>query len=358
VGRTIKKAGIVAGTLTLLVGCQNVGPLAIDAGRDRYNSAIQSTAKVQTLANIIRVANHDSTSFVDVTEIAATTTLTGTAGGNVSGIGSRPGTFGTLGSVTSGVTYTEAPIIRYAPLTGQGLVSQMVRPLTADAIESLITSSWPTVAVLDLVALTISPDQESSFAALNIISLLAKDYSVMLAAGKSELTSAENPTAPRPASQDTNSNASRVPANDALIIFRRPPNPAASRDPAVSLASNPRRTSQLWELLSSIYKGTQKNSAKSIELRMAQVPPAKMLKEPLITTGVPLLKTYSGIGILKNETEQPSPKIRFVPRALYNEIKSQPWNKKAGELSICCYQTKKIGTTTHNTDGWALSTRK
>jgi len=334
VGRTIKKAGIVAGTLTPLVGCQNVGPLAIDAGRDRYNSAIQSTAKVQTLANIIRVANHDSTSFVDVTEIAATTTLTGTAGGNVSGIGSRPGTFGTLGSVTSGVTYTEAPIIRYAPLTGQGLVSQMVRPLTADAIESLITSSWPTVAVLDLVALTISPDQESSFAALNIISLLAKDYSVMLAAGKSELTSAENPTAPRPASQDTNSNASRVPANDALIIFRRPPNPAASRDPAVSLASNPRRTSQLWELLSSIYKGTQKNSAKSIELRMAQVPPAKMLKEPLITTGVPLLKTYSGIGILKNETEQPSPKIRFVPRALYNEIKSQPWNKKAGELGF------------------------
>src|SRR5258708_34002577 len=67
---------------------------------------------------------------------------------------------------------------------------------------------------------------------------------------------------------------------------------------------------------------------------MGKVTPGKMLKEPLITTGVPLLKTYSGIGILKNETEQPSPKIRFVPRALNNEIKSQPWNKKAGELGF------------------------
>jgi hypothetical protein len=42
------------------------------------------------LANILRVKNSDTTSFVDVTESDATTTLTG---GTAGGIGSRPGTF-------------------------------------------------------------------------------------------------------------------------------------------------------------------------------------------------------------------------------------------------------------------------
>jgi hypothetical protein len=331
VGRSIKNAGRVAGALILLGGCQNVGPLAIDAGRDRYNSAIQSTAKVQTLANIIRVLNHDSTSFVDVTEVAATTTLTGTAGGTVSGIGSRPGTFGTLGTVTSGMTYSETPLIRYVPLTGQGLVSQMVRPLTADAIESLITSNWPTVAVLDLVALTITPDQESSFAALNIISYLANDWGVMPVAGKSELTSAQTPQQRAvPGGQDS-SNGNRAPANDALIIFQRQSNAPAPP------GSNPERAARLWRVLSSIYGGTQENSQNSIELRMAPVASARLkdrIKKGPIKTGAPLLKTYSGIGILKNATEQPGPKIRFVTRDQFDEITSSSWNKNAADLGF------------------------
>jgi hypothetical protein len=53
-----------------------------------------------------------------------------------------------------------------------------------------------------------------------------------------------------------------------------------------------------------------------------------------VTTGVPLLKTYSGMGILKNATEQPGPKIRFVKRDQYKKITSRPWNRKAGQLGF------------------------
>jgi hypothetical protein len=326
VGRSIKEASLVAGAMILLSGCQNVGPLAIDAGRDRYSSAIQSTTKAQTLANIVRVYKHDSTSFVDVTEIDATTTLTGTAGGTVSGIGSKPGTYGILGAATSGVTYTETPLIRYVPLVGQGLVSQMVKPLDVDAVESLIISGWGPLAVLDLVALTLTPDQTSSFAALNIISHLSNHYDVILVAEKSESTGTQPSQQRRgPGGQD-NSSGNRPPANDTLTIFYRP-----SKVPAVPGLS-PERAARLWQVLSSFYGGTQKNSPNSIELRTAPVAPAR-LKDP-IKNGAPLLKTYSGIGILKSITEKPASKIRFVSRDEFEEIRHHDRNKNATDLGF------------------------
>jgi hypothetical protein len=331
-GSRIVKPGLVASALILLSGCQSVGPISIDAGRDRYNSSIQSTAKIQTLANIIRVANHDSTSFMDVTEVDATTTLSSTANGTVAGIGSKPGTFGTLGTVMGGVTYSEAPLVRYVPLVGQGLVAQMVRPLTVDAIESVITSNWPAIAVLDLTALSLTPNQRYTYAALNIISLLAFNNDVMLVAGKSELTNGQD-SSPllRSTSQDKNSNnAGKIPANDSLTIFLRP------SKPDLALESDPRRIRKLWQKLAAIYAPTQKNAGcpppraclpASIELRTGPVPAAKALKEHLF--GAPLLKTYSGIGILKNATELPEPKVSLVPRAKFDRIRRYRWNNPA-----------------------------
>jgi hypothetical protein len=345
VGRvtSIERAGLLAGTLIVLSGCQSVGPIAIDAGRDRYNSAIQSTAKVQTLENIVRVSKHDSTSFMDVTEVDATTTLTSTAGGTVSGIGSKPATYGTLGTLTGGVTYTEAPLVRYVPLVGQGLVAQMVSPLTVDAIESLINSNWPAVAVLDLTVVSLTANQRTTLAALNIISSLANNSDVMLVAGKSELTDAQKAAPPGSNSQDkngnnnnsNNSNASKVAAHDALVIYPRPLNPAVSFEP------NPRRTPQLWQKLQALYASTQKHAVcavagaclpNPIELRTGPVPPATALKEHLF--GVPLLKTYSGIGILKNATEYGQPKISFVSRAKYEEIRQYPWDEVEPDIGF------------------------
>jgi hypothetical protein len=63
-----------------------VGPIAIDQGRARYNNIIQSTAKEQTFANIVRVYHHEPTAFMDVTEVDATTTLAGSANGVLTNI--------------------------------------------------------------------------------------------------------------------------------------------------------------------------------------------------------------------------------------------------------------------------------
>ena len=83
----------VAGMLSVFGGCQNVGPTVINQGRDHYNSVIQSTAKEQTLSNIIRVYKNEPTSFMDVTEVDTGTSVSGSVNGGISGIGAHAGTF-------------------------------------------------------------------------------------------------------------------------------------------------------------------------------------------------------------------------------------------------------------------------
>ncbi len=45
-----------------------------------------------------------------------------------------------------------------------------------------------------------------------------------------------------------------------------------------------------------------------------------------LTSGAPTMRTYSALGILKNATEQPWPKIGFVSPDVYGTIRSYPWN--------------------------------
>lgn len=385
--KCLEKAGAVASICTLVGGCQNLGAIAIDQGRDRYNSVLQSTAKVQTLANIVRVASHDSTSFIDVAEVDASTTLTGTGGGTVAGIGSKPASYGLLGTLTGGATYTEQPVVKYVPLTGSGLVAQVARPLTVDAIESLITSNWPTITVLDLTAFSISPYRRQSFAALNLIAELADDErALLLVAGKSDLTSTKQPSS-------GGSGSTGNPTNDTLKLFYRSSrDQKETRDEKINL--------RVLKQLNCLYDGTQakqadqaspqttnlttsqddtkittqtntktdnqtttqtntqtntqtktqtktqidqfpppsiKPSKSHAELAEAEVQPgyielrtAPAALQNNIKNPIPLLKTYSGIGMLKNATEKPEPKISIVSREKYDKIHKHEWNTPDG----------------------------
>jgi hypothetical protein len=110
-----------------------------------------------------------------------------------------------------------------------------------------------------------------------------------------------------------------------LVIYRLPYHPHATRryDP------EKRRVAQLWNDLVRLYAHTQPKSAKSlptvsykfdlestgncssIELRTMPVTPQKVQNEYL-NSGVPLMRTYSALGILKNAAEQPYPRIAFI----------------------------------------------
>ncbi|HTC06175.1 MAG TPA: hypothetical protein VK749_22400 [Xanthobacteraceae bacterium] len=349
---------LVAGTLILLGGCQNVGPIAIDQGRDRYNNIIETTSKEQTLSNVVRVYNHEPTAFMDVTEVDATTSFTGTVAGGIANIGARAGTSGgTLagqtGSVAGGVTYSESPLIRYQPLLGQPLVAQLATPVGPDALASLYDSSWGVMPLLDLATSFLTLDQDEFYAALNIIAELDSDRAVELVAEKSDVTKAKDSTATGTLKQNKGGNitlevtnkASGTGANDALVIYFLPFHPHATRRDL----PEKRREIALWLKLLWLYRGTQrvfkaqegvkcpsnildlvdleearKCMPTSIELRTMPVKPENVTDG--LTSGAPTMRTYSALGILKNATEQPWPKIGFVSPDVYGTIRSYPWN--------------------------------
>lgn len=78
--------------------CQFFGPTSIQVGRPVYNEVIQQTSKLQTFVNIIRVAHHEPTSFMDVSQINAQFTVQSTLMGAVSAIGA-----GRIGSANIGL---------------------------------------------------------------------------------------------------------------------------------------------------------------------------------------------------------------------------------------------------------------
>lgn len=254
----------VVGMVTVFGGCQMVGPIAIDAGRERYNSIIQSTTKQQAFANIVRVHNNEPTSFMDVTEVDATQTLSGTASGAITNIGAKAGTSGgtlagEIGSFTPGVTYSEAPLIRYVPLIGQGLVEQLVAPINTDALASLYVSEWGLLPLFDLSMDFLTLDYDYTGAAINIMAELDYDGRLDIVSAQSDWTRPKNPPS---GASDSGSGASNkktttsASPDDSLVIYyvRSHRSAIAPRDErGKTLASD----DALWSWLLSLYAGTQ-----------------------------------------------------------------------------------------------------
>jgi hypothetical protein len=109
-----------------LAGCAFIGPTVVQNGRDTYNEAVASSARQQTLINIVRVHRNETPVFLEIPEIDASSLLQVGATGAVTNLGSHAGTVGsTLEGVAraSGLSaqYQEAPTIRYQPVQGQAL---------------------------------------------------------------------------------------------------------------------------------------------------------------------------------------------------------------------------------------------
>ncbi len=257
----------VVGVLSVFGGCQMVGPVAIDAGRERYNSIIQSTSKQQAFANIIRVHNNEPTSFTDVTEVDATQSFSGTVNGAVTNIGAKMGTTGgtlagEVGSITPGVTYSETPLIRYVPLIGQGLVEQLVAPINTDALAALSDSEWSLMPLLDLSTDFLTLDYDELGAVINIMAELDYDERLELVSTKSDWTKPKNPPSGGSDTQaSTGSGASKktptsVSTDDSLVVYYLPFHPH-TRAPTKAEADRRDYDNQLWHWLIGLYAGTQ-----------------------------------------------------------------------------------------------------
>jgi hypothetical protein len=265
----IRALAITAGTSIAVAGCQWLGPNAIHESRDRYNDIIQATTKNQTLANIVRVYNHEPTLFMDVTEVDAAQSFQGQLTGGAAGIGANTGTSGSsimgrTGSAQGMAQYSESPTIRYFPLLGQALVEQLVQPVSVDVLGQLTDSDWPAGPVLNFALDYLTSDFDESYTALNAIMELDNYQALQYSAAQSDLTKAKSDDKTVPGAGmvvNVQTTPAKAGTKDTLVIYLLPYHP---HETELDSLKKKTRVLQLWTRLLRLYAGTQPQSPENL----------------------------------------------------------------------------------------------
>jgi hypothetical protein len=130
-------------------GCV-LGPTALEVSRVQYNEVIGKTTDEQLLLNLVRLQYRESPLFLDVGSVSAQFEFA--EGASISGTmneGPNPVNPDVLG-LGATTTLSEKPTITFAPLQGRDFVSQLLSPLTPEAILQLSHSGWSIDRVLRL----------------------------------------------------------------------------------------------------------------------------------------------------------------------------------------------------------------
>lgn len=134
---------VVLCTVSVLSGCMNFGPRAVQAGRADYNTVLRDGADEQLLVNLVRLRYRDRPYFLEVS--AVTTQFSFSPQVSASGaIGAQDAELG------AGVGYSEVPTISYTPLQGDDFARRLLSPVSLEALVSLCHSGWSAERLLRL----------------------------------------------------------------------------------------------------------------------------------------------------------------------------------------------------------------
>jgi hypothetical protein len=142
---TIKALSVV---VLLTSGCAGLGPAALQAGRQNYNVAIERTNSEQLLLNLVRLRYVDTPLFLQLTSVSTQFNFNASAQANFLHR-SKSAETDELG-IGTGLSYSEAPTITYAPLQGQEFVERILQPVRIDTLLLLFRSGWGIDRVLRL----------------------------------------------------------------------------------------------------------------------------------------------------------------------------------------------------------------
>src|SRR5271155_1573131 len=269
-GAVLARCSFYALMFNCLAGCALIGPAAVENGRNTYNEAVADTARQQTLINMVRVHHNQSPVFVDIPEIDASSQLQMNATSALTNIGSHAGTVGATlegkaGAFGGGIQYQEAPTIRYQPVQGQALFTQISAPITVDTLAALFGSDWGFGPILAFASDQWAPSYTDNAAALNMMIYLDYCGAIGLAATRSDF-SAEKPPTQHVAMNGASINIQTQPpasgGNDSLDLYL---NPKGSGCP-------PEAVTRIWGWLWRLYAGTQPDANGSLWNSGGRVP--------------------------------------------------------------------------------------
>lgn len=334
----------LATLLAPLFGCQFLGPSSMQAGRLSYNEVIQRTSKVQVFSNIVRVKNHEPTTFLDVVQINAGVLAQGVAMGGVTNIGlTRPG------SANLSLEYQETPTIQYQPLSGAALISQIATPITTDSIANLYNGERPLASLLSFAVERLTPGYTDYASAINALIALDDLGAITITPVLLESSSGTDKKASSSSSKSDDKKQSSV-----LVITLLPSHPYTRG--RLDQAETQRRIQSFWCRLIIVLQGTNVSCGTTRRILFSTTVP------PPATVGAPprslsFLQTRSALGILKAATETPAPLIGFVPEAKYRVIRDRPWNLEqerkgcAGRLLYLIAGRRKPSRPSHRKSG-------
>jgi len=175
-------------------GCKGLGPADIEGRRMSYNDSVATTAREQTLINVIRAYKYEPIQVVDVSSVNSQSSFLAqiTPALTASGTSQFLGKTATVGSE---LQYTETPTVTYTPLQGSALVTQLATPINVDSIVQLYDSNWRLVSIFALIVDHISVKQDDYWNVVDDIDRLDHQGALTLAAIKSPETAATTATA-------------------------------------------------------------------------------------------------------------------------------------------------------------------
>lgn len=122
--------------------CNAIGPRQLPFDRFDYNSAIANSANEQMLLNLVRLRFNEIPVFLAVNSVLTQYVWSGDIG--VAGASGESNGFPAWSVGGSGsLRYIERPTVTYSPLNGQEFASQLINPVRAEMVFSLISSGWP-----------------------------------------------------------------------------------------------------------------------------------------------------------------------------------------------------------------------
>ena len=153
----------VLGIGTTLCACNSLGPRQLPLDRFDYNTAIANSASEQMLLNLVRLRHSEAPTFLAVNSVITQYVWTGEAG--VSGGAGENLNFPawTVGG-SANARYVERPTVTYSPLSGQEFATQLISPVRADVVFSLVSAGWPPDQLLRMTLQRVNDIENIGFA--------------------------------------------------------------------------------------------------------------------------------------------------------------------------------------------------
>lgn len=121
-------------------GCRTIGPQTIERDGFNYSSAISESWKKQMLLNLVKIRYADVPVFLEVSSIINQYSLEAELRAGASWDEFLPGNSQSVGGTGR---FADRPTITYSPMRGEKFTRNLLTPIPAPSLLSLVEAGWP-----------------------------------------------------------------------------------------------------------------------------------------------------------------------------------------------------------------------